>query len=68
MSEKKEGAENNSAPSRKFIHHDDERNSDGSSDTIQAQLERRRAAAKRTGCEPSLSTRRTDRYAKTNQV
>jgi hypothetical protein len=47
MSEKKDGAEN-SAPSRKIIHHDDERDSDGSTkDDIHAQLERRREAAKR---------------------
>lgn len=48
MSAKEDGAENHSAPSRKFIHHDERRDSDGSTkDSINAQLERRREAAKR---------------------
>lgn len=43
---KKEGAENNSAPPRN-VHHDEKRDSDGNSDPINVQLERRREAAKR---------------------
>lgn len=63
MSAKEDGAENHSAPSRNIIHHDDERDSDGNTtDHIQAQLERRREAAKRLpplrcGCQDPWTCR-----------